>query len=161
VDKPQDLLREFAQLNGKRTGEGVTPLEYLRWLDLGERLARMFPDRPPVGRRGPTRVVVEFATRERIKEAVMFNVRPIGLFINTPFAPETGTDFELRVRLLETGEEFSSPVEVVSENVGPQFSTDRLGMGVRFTTAENDLRSFLDALCGVGSDGAGADALSA
>jgi hypothetical protein len=161
VEKPQDLLREFAQLNGRRTEEGVTPLEYVRWCDLRQRLARMFPDRPPLGGRGPTRVVVEFRTRERIKEAVMFNVRPIGLFINTPFAPETGTEFDLRVRLLETGEEFSSPVEVVSENVGPQFSTDRLGMGVRFTTGESDLRSFLDVLCGVDGDAAGADAFSA
>jgi hypothetical protein len=147
--QPQDLLREYAHLNAKRSGEGVEPLEYLRWLDLGQRLAKAFPNHPPPGAAGPTRVVVEFKTRERIKEAVMFNVRPIGLFVNTPFAPDIGTQFELRVRLLETGEKFSSPVEVVSHNVGPDFSTHRLGMAVRFTTATSGLRSFLDALCGV------------
>lgn len=101
MEKTQDWLRDFARLNGKRTGEGVTPLEYLRWLDLRQRLARTFPDHPPLGRHGLTRVVVEFQTCQRIKDAVMFNVRPIGLFINTPFSPETGTEFEIRVRLLE------------------------------------------------------------
>jgi hypothetical protein len=104
---------------------------------------------------------VEFKTRERIKDAVMFNVRPVGLFINTPFSPEIGTRFELRVRLLETGEEFSSPVEVVSNNVGPEFSTNRLGMGVRFSTSRSELRSLVDALCDVESDAEAKEAVGA
>ena len=52
---------------------------------------------------------------------------------------------------------FRGDIEVVSNNVGPEFSTKQLGMGVRFTTPESDLRSFLDALCGVEGDATGTD----
>ena len=61
---------------------------------------------------------------------------------------------DLRVFVKETDETFSSAVEVVSNNVGPGFGTDALGMGLRFQHAECELRALLDQLCRVrcGSD---------
>ncbi len=76
----------------------------------------------------------------------MANLRPIGLFVPTPFAAEPGTKFELRVTVGETGESYAGPVVVASNNVGPGFSTQSLGMGVRFTTADCALRQALEAL---------------
>ncbi len=78
----------------------------------------------------------------------MLNVRPIGIFVDTPFAPEHGTRFELRVFVVETQETFDSCVEVVSNNVGPEFSTRKLGMGLRFVNSDCDLLSALSELCG-------------
>ena len=148
MQSPQNLLREFVALNRKRSGAGITPLEFQRWLDLSQQLRRKFPDHPPLGERGATRICVEFASRVALKDGVMLNGRPIGTFVATPFAPEKGTKFELRVLVVETGEEFESQVEVVSMNVGPEFSTQYLGMGLRFVQSRCDLRSVLDELCG-------------
>lgn len=144
---PQDLLREFVELSKKRVGTGVTPLEYQRWLDLGQQLERAFPNHPPLGQRGETRMLVEFKNRDRLAESVMMNVRPIGLFIDTPFAPESGTRLTLLVLVEDTGEVFRSRVVVVSNNVGPGFSTRSLGMGVRFSNSECELRAVLNELC--------------
>ena len=141
----QDLLREFAQLNGRRKGSGITPLEFQRWLDLRSKLEKAFPGRPPPDG-GRTRVLVEFESRVALSQSIMANVRPIGLFVPTPFAAEPGTKFELRVQIVETSETYDSPVVVVSNNVGPEFSTQNLGMGVRFTTSRGELHQVLDEL---------------
>ncbi|MFQ5427325.1 MAG: hypothetical protein ACE5EV_09600 [Gaiellales bacterium] len=145
--RPQDLLREYAPLNRKRKQEGVTLLEYQRWRDLAERLDREFPERPPLDSRGPIRVNVAFKTRERLAQAVMLEVRPIGLFVSTPFAPELGTKLTLCVQVEETAEEFEADVAVVSSNLGPDFSTANLGMGARFASPTGPFIDLLDALC--------------
>ncbi len=144
---PLDLLREYAALGQRRRGEGLSPLEYQRWLDLGHQLDRAFPQRPR-RRPGSTRLRVEFASREELRRSVMMEVRPIGLFVPTPFAPEVGARLELALHVLETGERVASRVEVVSANVGPGFSTAALGMGVRFRDPECPLRTLLEELCG-------------
>lgn len=92
-------------------------------------------------------MLVEFKNRDRLAESVMMNVRPIGLFIDTPFAPESGTRLTLLVLVEDTGEVFRSRVVVVSNNVGPGFSTRSLGMGVRFSNSECELRAVLNELC--------------
>ncbi len=145
--EPQEMLREYALLNRKRKGRGVTPLEYQRWCDLARSLERAFPKRPPLNTSGPTRMSVEFKTRERLAQAVMHEVRPVGLFINTPFAPDRSTRLILCVRLLETEDEFEARVVVVSNNVGPEFSTATLGMGARFVGPSCPLVDYLDQLC--------------
>ncbi len=142
---PQDLLREFAQLNRRRKESGITPLELQRWLDLRRKLEKQFPGRPPPGG-GRTRVLVEFETRRALRRAIMAKLRPIGLFVPTPFAAEPGTKFELRVTVEETGDVYDSPVVVISSNVGPDLSTQSLGMGVRFARADCALRRALVAL---------------
>ncbi len=78
----------------------------------------------------------------------MLNVRPVGLFVHTPFPPERGTQLELRVHVVDTGEIYSSRVCVVSNNVGPEFSTEAFGMGLKFRDADCELRAVLDELCG-------------
>lgn len=145
---PQDLLREYAQLNRRRKGDGISPLELQRWSDLQGQLERAFPGRPPLGTGGTTRVRVEFASVEELRGAIMANVRPIGLFVNTPFAPETGTEFALRVFVKETQRSFDAAVVVISNNVGPDFSTAALGMGLRFSATQSTLRAELDRLYG-------------
>jgi hypothetical protein len=144
---PQALLREYAGLDQRRKDEGVSPLEYLRWLDLRGRLAKAFPGRPAPGSGGAVVVRVEFATQAKLAASVMMNMRPVGLFVHTPFVAERGARFTLRVLLAETGEEFTSPVVVVSNNVGPEFSTAKHGMGLRFTEATCPLREALERLC--------------
>ena len=144
---PQDLLREVVSLNRRRTNEGLTPLEYQRWLDVSEQLRTEFSDHPAFGGRGETRIRVEFEDREALRKGAMLNVRPIGIYVNTPFAAEVGSQFELVTFVKETGAEYLSKVEVVSNNVGPGFSTANLGMGMRFREQSCRLRSALRALC--------------
>ncbi len=146
MPSPQDLLREYVGLNRRRVAEGITPLEYQRWLDLGEQLARSFPNHPRLGPRGETRIRTKYRTRCELRESIMSNVRPIGLFVNTPFAADAGTEFELVVHLEESGEIWHGRVVVVSNNVGPGFTTASLGMGVRFRTARCELRAAVDAI---------------
>ena len=47
----------------------------------------------------------------------------------------------------ETGETHETPVVVVSNNVGPDFSTAELGMGLRFTSQDSPLAARLEELC--------------
>jgi hypothetical protein len=142
IESPQELLREFALLNGRRKDSGITPLQFQRWLDLCQKLEKAFPGRkPPTG--GPIRLLVEFEDRRMLRQAIMANLEPIGLFVPTPFAAEPGTHFELRVRVEETDVVFDSPAVVISNNVGPDFSTQALGMGMRFTTPDCELRKEL------------------
>ena len=145
---PQDLLREYVSLDRKRAGTGVTPIEYQRWLDLGQRLDQLFPERPRREARAKTVMLVGVEREAQLHDAVMMNIHPIGLFIDTPFAPEPGTRLDLRVCVKETGAVLESPVVVVSNGVGPGFSTEVLGMGVRFTQERCSLRTLLDTLCG-------------
>ncbi len=146
---PHELLREYAGLNRRRRSEGVTPLEYQRWLDLGRRLEAAFPNKPALGAKGKVCLLVDFANEKELAASVMMNVRPVGLFVNTPFPPDRGTHLELRVRLQDSGALFRSRVTVVSNNVGPDFSTQALGMGLKFRDARCELRTHLDALCGI------------
>ena len=78
----------------------------------------------------------------------MMNVRPVGLFVNTPFAPEPGTRFQLRVHIEATACVFDSAVEVVSNDLGPGFSTAALGMGLSFSEPESTLKQHIEKLCG-------------
>ena len=144
---PQTLLREFARLNRQRKSEGLTTLELQRWLDLCAKLEKAFPGRPPPTA-GRLWVRVEFETPAALRRAIMAELRPIGLFLPTAFTCEPGTRFDLRVRVEQTGEVYESPVVVASNNVGPGFSTDALGMGVRFDAPESSLRTALEELFG-------------
>ncbi len=143
----QDMLREVVALNKRRTTEGITPIEYQRWLDLSAKLRQEYPDHPPLGGRGRTQIRIDFRDEEALLESTMFNIQPIGLFVNTPFAAEVGAKLGVVVFVKATGEELRAKVEVVSNNVGPGFSTAMLGMGLRFTERTSDLRAVLERLC--------------
>ncbi len=144
---PQDMLREVVALNKRRTTEGITPIEYQRWLDLSAKLRKAFPDHPRLGGRGLTQIRIDFRDEKELLESTMFNIRPIGLFISTPFAAEVGSKFGVVVFVKATGEELRAKVEVVSNNVGPGFSTAMLGMGLRFAQRDSELRAALEKLC--------------
>ena len=142
MSSPQDLLREYAQLNRRRKSDGVSPLEYLRWQDLRGKLEKAFPGRPAPGGGGVARVAIDYATETELSEAVMRNVKPLGLFVHTPFAPAPGERFELRVRVAETRARYDAQVTVVSNNLGPGFSTADMGMGLRIAD-KSTLYAFL------------------
>jgi hypothetical protein len=146
VTSPQNLLREYAALDRARREAGVTPLEYQRWLALAQQLDRLFPGRPIWKNPGSVRLRVEFADRGRLRDCVMREMRPVGVFVFTPFAADIGTRFELSVVVEETGESGSGAVRVASTHVGPGFSTNALGMGLRLREPESPLRALLDSL---------------
>jgi Tfp pilus assembly protein PilZ len=148
----QDILREVFALNKRRTREGISPLEYQRWLDLSAKLRKEFPDHPPLGGRGETQIRVEFRDLDALRAATMSNVQSTGIFVVTPFAAEVGTKFGLAVFIKANGDEFRSRVEVVSNGVGPDYSTANLGMGMKFVDKDSPLRRVLDRLCGGGAD---------
>ncbi len=143
---PQDMLREVAALNRRRTRDGISPIEYQRWLDLRQKLSVAFPAYPPLKSRTTTWIRVEFRDEDALLDSMMFNIRPIGIFIMTPFAAEVGAKLGLVVFVQSTGEQLRARVEVVSNNVGPDFSTALLGMGLRFTERVSDLRSALEKI---------------
>jgi Tfp pilus assembly protein PilZ len=91
-------------------------------------------------------MVVEYKNPSHLAASIMRDVRPVGMFVDTPFAPEHGTQLLLRVAITSTDETYASPVVVVSNHVGPDFSTDALGMGVRFRSAACQLRTLLEQL---------------
>ncbi len=149
ADRLLGLLREYRALELQRTTEGVTPLEYMRWIDLRDRMARTVrgsgpPEDPEKSK--VTRLLVEFNRPESLARAQIGNVTRGGLFVSTPFGPEIGTRLILRVRIESTGDELVLPGEVVSNNVGDGFSTSELGFGVRFDRLPAALKGRLDAL---------------
>ena len=87
------LLREFRLLERKRVGEGVTPSEYKRWLDVRDKLEASFEqDDAPTGSerrkhaRVPTRMLVQFSSERQLRNATIENVSRGGLFVNTPLS---------------------------------------------------------------------------
>lgn len=144
----QDILREIVALNRRRTGAGIDPLEYQRWLDLSAKLRQEFPSHPPLGGRKETQIRIEFPDYDALLDAAMFNVQPIGIYVNTPFAAEVGVKFGLVVFVKESQNSYRGGVEVISNNVGPGFSTANLGMGMRFTQRASELRSVLEKISG-------------
>ena len=142
VQQLMPLMREFGGLERKRLSAGVTPLEYQRWLDLkgqmGKRFAKSRADGLKAiggsdGKERPTRLVIEYRSREHLLESVVDNIQPAGFFIPTPFAAEVGTTFLLRLSLEEEGEVADVPATVVTSIVqgAHTLSTMSMGMGVK------------------------------
>ena len=149
----QDLFREYIHLDRKRSGDGVSPAEFERWRKLKQALARTFSGGPPTGAedrresvRVPTRMKVDFDSREGLMQALMTNLSRGGFFISTAFPQTPGTRFELRVRVQSSGEMLEVPVQVVSTHVGPGFETGSTGMGLRVLNPSPEMRKKLDDL---------------
>lgn len=147
------LLREYGSLERKRIREGVTPLEYQRWLDLEKTLAtQIFHGEGPGGierrrhLRVPTRMLAQFKTRDHLKDAVISNISRGGLFINTPFTAEIGSFFVLCIRVDATRDAVDVPCEVVSHGVSDNFCTQEPGMGVKFMNLNAEQRETVDKL---------------
>lgn len=147
------LLREYGALERKRVREGVTPLEYQRWQDLEKQLAnQIFQEAGPEGverrrhLRVPTRMLVQYRTRDHLRDAIVSNISKAGLFINSPFSPEVGTTFMLVIQVDTTGESVEVPCEVVSTNLADNLTSQQLGMGVKFVGLGSEQRRAVDEL---------------
>jgi hypothetical protein len=101
------LMREFGGLERKRVGEGVTPLEYQRRLDLKCQIGRSFAALGEAHRADgagthsgerATRLAVSFRSREALVASIIENIQPAGFFVPTPFAADVGTRFLVAVR---------------------------------------------------------------
>lgn len=140
------LMREFGTLERQRLHAGVTPLEYQRWLDLKGKIGKSFAKTRRAGleRAGGessnesagarlTRLVLEYRSRDELLDSVVDHIRPVGLFVPTPFAAEVGTNFLARVTLELEGDSADLPVCVVTSiSEGAQtLSTMSMGMGVK------------------------------
>jgi hypothetical protein len=155
-----EMFREFSALDKRRCNSGVTPLEFLRWRDLKERLAKRFEQHGVAKGAKPrsTRLRLEFATPSAFVETHLEGLTGgDGIFLNTPFAMPVGRSFVAVVHIESTGEEIHLPCAVVSANVGSDHSTINMGMGVRFGPLSDEQREQLRALRAAGGAAAGAD----
>jgi len=150
VERLLPLFREYMCLEKERGSQGVTPLEFQRWLDLKRTLGKHFqqsPDREQ--RQSPrveTRMRVEFKSAEHFRDATVKNLSRGGVFVATPFAAEVGTELILRIHIQATGEDLEVPGVVVSNNIGENQTASTLGMGVRFGDLTDEQGASLDTL---------------
>ncbi len=143
------MFREYAALERLRSGAGVTPLEYQRWLDLRTRLESKLTQQHGERRefdRKPTRLRVDFRSEQSLHRAVIRNLSRGGVFVATPFAAEVGTTLILLLQIQDTGESVEVPGVVVTNNVADGFSTARMGMGVRFEGLSEQQQEWVDSL---------------
>ena len=149
------LFREFASLEKRRGGPGVTPLEFQRWNDLKRRLGRRFEQRG-VGKAAkprPSCLRIEFTSPREFADCQLAGLTSgDGMFINTPFAVRVGRSFLARVLIASTGGEIVLRCAVVSANVANDHTTTTMGMGVRFTQLSDDERAELRVLRGAAVD---------
>ncbi len=143
MQKLLPLMREYGSLERKRIGEGVTPLEYQRWLDLRDRIGKNVekkPSKPPEvherrrGERRTTRLLAVYESRDELINAIITNISPAGLFLSTAFTAPVGTRLLVRVHLSRSDEDVEIPCTVVTsigDNVHTLGSTD-MGMGLKF-----------------------------
>ena len=148
----QEDFREFAHLDRKRTGDGVSPAEYRRWLQLRERLDHAFSAGPPQGRaerrkslRVPTRLRVAYDAEVGL-EGIVTNLSRTGCFVRTDLPAAIGTRLTLLLHVAVLGETLELAAEVVSMDVSRDGRTRERGMGLRFLEMGSDDRKRLDRL---------------
>lgn len=133
------LFLEYARLDRKRKGEGLTVEELERWTGLNSRLNRYLSpglSERLAGRRRsvrvPTRLDCSFESFGTFEAALITNLSSGGLFIATRCPLPIGSELRLRIRIDHTDAEVEIQGVVVSHNIGPASATDSSGMGVRF-----------------------------
>jgi uncharacterized protein (TIGR02266 family) len=146
-------FREFIHLDRKRAAEGLTPLELERWAALKRALGREFSpglSDERADQRGsvrvPARLAVTFHDVGELQRRLMTNLSRGGLFVVTDHPAAIGTRLELRLHVEETGERIAASAEVVSHNVGPGFSSDEQGMGLRFLELKPEAERSIERL---------------
>jgi uncharacterized protein (TIGR02266 family) len=132
-------FRSFIELDRKHRAEGLTSAEAERWSTLKRRFAKQFSphlsderadERASV--RVPTRLRVDFSSVAELRDQRMTNLSRGGLFVATTHLLDIGTKVTLLLAVGTGGERLEVPAEVASHNVGPRFSVDPPGMGLRF-----------------------------
>lgn len=139
VQQLMPLMREFGGLERKRLGAGVTPLEFQRWLDLKGQIGRSFEKSRKAGLSAiggdpgsarPTRLLIEYKSREHLIESLVANIQPAGLFVATPFAADVGVEFVVRITLAEEGETADVPAVVVTSITQGAHTLSTMSMGM-------------------------------
>jgi hypothetical protein len=149
----QEDFREFAHLDHKRRGDGLSPRELHRWQVLRSRLDGAFGSRPPAGSgerrsslRVPTRMRVSFAAASGSEdmlthpEGTVTNLSRTGCFVCTETPAPLGTQLTLVLSLGTREEPIEVGAQVVSGGAGEG------GMGLRFCETSPESRKRLDAL---------------
>lgn len=160
IDEVESLLsmvREYGHLARRRTRAGLTPAECQHWSALEAQLEAKFPQgkRPPGGEprkslRLPTRMLVEFRDSGALRGALIRNISTGGLFIESPFTPEIGTQLRLAITIAQGGEQIELPVEVVSANL-PGRSTIE-GIGCKFGPLTTEQQKIVDEMFEIAID---------
>jgi len=149
----QEDFREFAHLDRKRTGDGVSPREYRRWLLLRHRLDKAFTSGPPEGLterrtslRVPTRLRVSYDRLAGL-EGVLGNLSRSGCFIRTDLPAPVGTRLDLVLRSDGLPDDLELPAEVVSIDMRHDGEeAGERGMGLRFLDVPPEAQKQLDML---------------
>ncbi len=147
------LFLDYARLDRRRTGRGLSVKQLERWSELKRRLEQQLaPGASPEGSerrsslRVPTRLNCTFESIGTLQKAMITNLSRTGMFIATSSALPIGAQLNLCILIEETGEEMQVPAKVVSNNVGPSFDLRRTGMGVPFSRELPELTEQLDDL---------------
>ncbi len=156
VVKSLQMLREFARLEKKREGEGLSLRELERWSALDDALRTEFkkqgaaakPEDRRASRRVATLLSVRFQSLGEARHSLMTNVSRGGVFIYTETPAEIGTRIELKISIDENGSEIVVPAEVMTQNLAPDMSSTSQGMGLRFLDMDEPTRKQVDELYG-------------
>jgi Tfp pilus assembly protein PilZ len=152
---PNKLLLEFARLQRKLTGEGLTVKELERRDALKYRLSRHFSPgldaQTAERRRSPrisSRLHCSFESFGTLERALITNVSQGGVFIKTVSPLPIGTELRICIRIAETEAQTELPGKVVSHNVGPSCNTREAGMGVAFMATDTQIVKQINELYG-------------
>jgi uncharacterized protein (TIGR02266 family) len=138
------VFRDFARLDLKRIGAGLTVTEFERWSRLKSVLDHEVgsrgraPDERRSSPRVPTRLRCRYASCEELRDATVTNIATGGVFIATNEPAPVGTRLDLRIQIAESGAEIEVPAVVVSTNFAPG-AIHKQGMGVRFSLVSPDM----------------------
>jgi uncharacterized protein (TIGR02266 family) len=146
-------FREYVQLDKRRSEGGLTPAELHRWQALKRFLSIHFaPDRPEkiadtrASVRVPTRVKVSFARDSELASCLMTNLSRGGLFVQTDHPLPLHSCFTLNIHVDAPRRDISVPVEVVSVGIGPAFTHNKRGMGLRFREMSPEVQKQIQEL---------------
>ena len=78
----------------------------------------------------PTRLLVEYGTRDHLIESIVSNILPVGFFVPTPFAAEVGTVFLVRISVEQEGETADVPAVVVTSITQGAHTLSTMSMGM-------------------------------
>ncbi len=147
------LFLQYTRLERKRTREGLNVTELERWSALKRRLNKRFSPglqesqadkRESV--RVPTNLHCSFESIGSFESASISNLSSGGVFISTVSPLPIGSKVELKIKISQTGAEIELPGVVVSNNAGPDLSTEKRGMGVRFSELTPEMLEQIHAL---------------
>ena len=148
------MLREYAGLEKKRKGSGLSLAEVQRWTALDEALRKEFKKAPGSGgqddrratRRVSTLLSVQFKSPGEARHSLLTNVSQGGVFIYTETPAPIGTRLDIEITIDESGTTILVPAKVVSQNGGADMIGRVKGVGCRFLDMDDATRKQVDDL---------------